>query len=345
VSILSLHRIPSADPADTSGLPQACKDGLDPSRAFAVIGKTEGNGCVNDFTRGMAAAAWQAAFPVPIVAVMSGGTEGVLSPHVVVLSTTDDDAGYPSGALAAAAGRTPRIAPEQLGRRGQAEAVAATLRQLCADVGIAPRDVEFVLVKCPLLTSAVIAQQPPDVLASSDTYETMAHSRAASALGAARALGEITDGQLDAGLAGDLTVYSSIASASAGVEVECCEIVVLGHHPAVRGPLRATHTVMRDALDAASVEMALERIRAAGGHVVHLFAKAEADPRGSIRGRRHTMLTDSDIHDTRHARAAVGGLLAGLTGEPAIYVSGGAEHQGPPGGGPVTIIWETRRNP
>ncbi len=52
------------------------------------------------------------------------------------------------------------------------------------------------------------------------------------------------------------------------------------------------------------------------------------------------MLTDSDIHDTRHARAALGGLLAGLTGEPAIYISGGAEHQGPPGGGPVTIIWQ-----
>jgi cyanuric acid amidohydrolase len=340
---LTLHRIPSADPADTSGLPRACKDGLDASRAFAVIGKTEGNGCVNDFTRGMAAAAWQAAFPVPIVAVMSGGTEGVLSPHAVVLATADDDEGYPCGALVAAAGRTPRIAPEQLGRRGHAEAVAATLRQLCGDAGIASGDVEFVLVKCPLLTSAVISEQPPGVLASTDTYETMAHSRAASALGAARALGEITDSQLDAGLAGDLGVYSGVASASAGVEVDCCEIVVLGHNPAARGPLRATHTVMRDALDAASVQRALERIRAAGGHVVHLFAKAEADPRGTIRGRRHTMLTDSDIHDTRHARAAVGGLLAGLTGEPAIYVSGGAEHQGPPGGGPVTIIWELPR--
>jgi cyanuric acid amidohydrolase len=168
----------------------------------------------------------------------------------------------------------------------------------------------------------------------------MAHSRGASALGAARALGEITDGQFDAGLAGDLGVYSSIVSASAGVEVDRCEIVVLGHNPGARGPLRATHAVMRDALDAASVQLALERIRAAGGHVVHLFAKAEADPSGSVRGRRHTMLTDSDIHDTRHARAAVGGLLAGLIGEPAIYVSGGAEHQGPPGGAPVTIIWE-----
>ena len=50
------------------------------------------------------------------------------------------------------------------------------------------------------------------------------------------------------------------------------------------------------------------------------------------------MLDDSDITPTRHARAAVGGLIAGVTGCGAIYVSGGAEHQGPDGGGPVALI-------
>jgi cyanuric acid amidohydrolase len=51
------------------------------------------------------------------------------------------------------------------------------------------------------------------------------------------------------------------------------------------------------------------------------------------------MLTDSDFQSTRHARAAVGGLLAGLFGDPCIYVSGGAENQGPPGGGPITVVY------
>ena len=50
------------------------------------------------------------------------------------------------------------------------------------------------------------------------------------------------------------------------------------------------------------------------------------------------MLEDTDISATRHARAAVGGLISGLSGTGAIYVSGGAEHQGPPGGGPVAVI-------
>ena len=57
-----------------------------------------------------------------------------------------------------------------------------------------------------------------------------------------------------------------------------------------------------------------------------------------MRGQRHTMLNDSDIHSTRHARAVVGGVLASVVGHGALYVSGGAEHQGPAGGGPLAAI-------
>jgi cyanuric acid amidohydrolase len=76
----------------------------------------------------------------------------------------------------------------------------------------------------------------------------------------------------------------------------------------------------------------------AGRQLVNIFAKAEAAPSGIVRGFRHTMLDDSDVGATRHARAAVGGLIGGLAGSGAVYVSGGAEHQGPPGGGPVAAI-------
>ena len=71
------------------------------------------------------------------------------------------------------------------------------------------------------------------------------------------------------------------------------------------------------------------------------FAKAEAGPDGRVRGARHTMLNDSDINSTRHARAAVGAVLASVMGQTAIHVSGGAEHQGLPGGGPFAIIART----
>jgi cyanuric acid amidohydrolase len=69
-----------------------------------------------------------------------------------------------------------------------------------------------------------------------------------------------------------------------------------------------------------------------------VLAKAEPSPDGMVRGFRHIMLDDTDISATRHARAAVGGLIAGLAGSGAVYVSGGAEHQGPAGGGPVAVI-------
>jgi len=69
-----------------------------------------------------------------------------------------------------------------------------------------------------------------------------------------------------------------------------------------------------------------------------IFCRREASPDGAVRGFRHTMLDDTDISSTRHARAAVGGLIGGVAGTGLVYISGGAEHQGPPGGGPVAVI-------
>ena len=96
---------------------------------------------------------------------------------------------------------------------------------------------------------------------------------------------------------------------------------------------------MGDAIDAKAIMGLLEKANNDGGEVVQMFAKAEADPTGKIREKRHTMNTDSDIHSTRHARAAVGGLIAGLTGDTQVYVSGGAEGQGPVGGGSLCLIY------
>ena len=84
---------------------------------------------------------------------------------------------------------------------------------------------------------------------------------------------------------------------------------------------------------------ALSAARASGPGPLPTVAPPFPAP-SCVRGRRTTMLADSDIHATRHARASVGGLLAGIFGEPRLYVSGGAEHQGPEGGGPVCVVYE-----
>ena len=83
-----------------------------------------------------------------------------------------------------------------------------------------------------------------------------------------------------------------------------------------------------------------ERARASdlNGKLVNCFMKCEADRRGLLRGRRQIMLDDSDVHHHRHAKAAVGGVAATAIGDPAVFVSVDAMHQGPHGGGPVIAI-------
>jgi len=39
-----------------------------------------------------------------------------------------------------------------------------------------------------------------------------------------------------------------------------------------------------------------------------------------------------------HPQPAVTAVVASVIGDPLVYVSGGAEHQGPGGGGPVAAI-------
>jgi cyanuric acid amidohydrolase len=340
MTAVELLKAPMAAPDDVAALACLAERGLTPADVIAVVAKTEGNGCVNDFSRTLGARAWQDALAPSVVTVMSGGTEGVLSPHATLVTRVTDSAA-PSG-LAAATAETPPIAKGDIGRRAQVDAVAEAVRRAVAEAGMSRHDVHLALVKCPLLTSADVAAATAagvDVV-TSDTYESMARSRAASALGVALALGEATDDDVDTALAGTRDSWSSVASVSSGAELQNCHVLVLGSAQ-TPGRYRMAHTVMRDAVDAESVLGLLHQLGTPRNRIVQLFAKAEASPDGLVRGRRHTMLTDSDLQSTRHARAAVGGLLAGLTGDPCIYVSGGAEGQGPPGGGPVALVVDT----
>jgi cyanuric acid amidohydrolase len=176
----------------------------------------------------------------------------------------------------------------------------------------------------------------------------MGLSRAASALGVARALGEV-GALIDADIATRWDLFSGRASCSAGIELLGHEILVLGMSSAWSGPLVIDHAVMHDAIDIDPVRAALGRVgltspgqltAAQQSRLRAVLGKAEASHDGRLRGYRHTMLDDSDISSTRHARAFVCGALAGVVGHAEIYVSGGAEHQGPDGGGPVAVIAE-----
>lgn len=365
---VGVHRVACSGPSDLSGVQALVESGaLRPADIVAVMGKTEGNGCVNDYTRDFASSSW-CRFLGPhlgcspddveqrVALVMSGGTEGVLSPHFTVFtrSWTDDAApatGDDASRLVLGIAHTRAFLPEEIGRLAQVEATAVAVRAAMEDAGITNvDDVHFVQVKCPLLTAAKM-QSAAD-LVTHDTYESMGFSRAASALGVAVGLEELPlDRIADHRIGADRTLYSARASASAGIELEGNVVIVLGEAVGASSPYRIAHTVMRDAVDAASVRCLLrERFGLDADadamvlrrRLVNVLAKAEASPDGCVRGERHTMLDDSDINATRHARAAVGAVLASVMGQTALYVSGGAEHQGPAGGGPVAVILRTQ---
>jgi cyanuric acid amidohydrolase len=146
----------------------------------------------------------------------------------------------------------------------------------------------------------------------------------------------------------DLDLYSSVASCSSGVELTQAQIVLLGNKAGAGGRFAIGHGVMKDALDLdgiydgirnAGLELP-DRPRAEdlGGRLVNLFIKCEADRRGVLRDRRQIMLDDSDVHHHRHSKGAVGGVAAAAIGDPAVFVSVDAMHQGPHGGGPVIAI-------
>jgi cyanuric acid amidohydrolase len=273
---------------------------------------------------------------------MSGGTEGVLSPHLTVFARRSAPERHDAGEkrLAIGIGFTRDFLPEELGRMAQVRETAAAVRAAMKDGGIeSPADLHFVQIKCPLLTSALVddARRRGQEPVCADTYESMGYSRGASALGTALATGEVRDFPEEAILR-DWSLYSSVASTSAGIELAHNVVIAMGMSARSASPYRIAHGVMTDAIDADAVRDVLKDLNTDESRIVNAFVKAEAAPDGIVRGLRHTMLNDSDINSTRHARAAVGAVVASVIGTTAVYVSGGAEHQGPPGGGPVAII-------
>src|SRR5881275_1005563 len=95
---IEVRKVPILTVSDASGLADLIDGGVvDADRVIAVIGKTEGNGGVNDYTRIIADRAFRevlvakgtrdAAAVREIPIVWSGGTDGVLSPHATVFAT------------------------------------------------------------------------------------------------------------------------------------------------------------------------------------------------------------------------------------------------------------------
>lgn len=345
---------------DASGLDQAIQKGLfSADEVVAVIGKTEGNGGVNDFTRILADQAFRAVLRkrgnraeqdvshIPMV--WSGGCDGVITPHATVFARNAKTGAAGKPRLAIGTAMSPELQPEDIGRLAMVEKVADGVRAAMRDAGIDnPADVHYVQTKTPLLTvDSVLDAERRGQSVACEVHDSMGVSNGTTALGIGVALGEISMPRAEQ-ICKDLSIYSSVSSCSSGVELTQAQIVLLGNKAGAGGRYRIGHSVMKDALDIDGIFNAIrnaglelpERPRAEdlAGRVVNCFMKCEADRHGQLRGRRQIMLDDSDVHHHRHSKAAVGAIAALALGDPAVFVSVDAMHQGPHGGGPVIAI-------
>jgi ring-opening amidohydrolase-like protein len=360
---IEVRKIPLHHVSDASELARLIDEGvLDADRVVAVIGKTEGNGGVNDYTRILADRAFRDVLAakgsrsprevasVPVV--WSGGTDGVISPHATVFATVPPGQAVATDEprLSVGFAMSEPLLPEDIGRTAMIAKVADAVREAMSRAGITdPADVHYVQTKTPLLTIHTIkdAVSRGRTVWTRNTGESMDVSNGCAALGIAVALGEI-EKPADEDVMYRREKYSSVASCSSGVELDRAQVVVAGNVRGIGGRYRIGHSVMRDALDSDGIWAAIgdagldlpERPHPSdlGGRLVNVFLKCEASQDGHVRGWRNAMLDDSDVHWHRQIKACVGGVAAAVTGDPAVFVSVSAAHQGPDGGGPVAAI-------
>ena len=345
---------------DASGLDASIRSGrFTADQVVAVIGKTEGNGGVNDFTRILADQAFRSVLMksgqrserdvANIPMVWSGGCDGVITPHATIFARNEKTGPASKSRLAIGTSMSVELLPEDIGRPAMVKKVADAVKAAMRDAGIDDiKDVHYVQTKTPLLTiDSVRDAESRGQRVACELHDSMGVSNGTTALGIAVALGEVEMPKAE-DICHNLDLYSSVASCSSGVELTQAQIVLLGNKPAAGGRYRIGHSVMKDALDIDGIYDAIrnaglelpDRPRASdlGGRVVNCFMKCEADRTGRLRGRRQIMLDDSDVHHHRHSKAAVGGVAAAAIGDPAVFVSVDAMHQGPQGGGPVIAI-------
>ena len=147
---IEVRKIPLESVSDASGLARLIDEGIiEADRVLAVVGKTEGNGGVNDYTRIIADHAFREVLVAKgtrtmaevsqIPVLWSGGTDGVLSPHATIFATIDGAGLEPTDEyrLAVGSSMSEPILPEEIGRPEMVEKMAAGVKEAMARAGIA----------------------------------------------------------------------------------------------------------------------------------------------------------------------------------------------------------------
>jgi cyanuric acid amidohydrolase len=352
-------------PGDVSGVAALFDRGeVDPAHVVAIMEQTEGD----PYARGYATLAMELLLSErlgisrrqvfdTIPMMMIGGTGGIMCPHII-LFIRQPGSGSGSGrgkrlALGVASSR--ELKPEEYGRMIEVDLVTEAVREAMRDAGIThASQIECVEVKCPAMTPARIAdaQTRGQKVANANPVVASSLAKGACALGVAVATGEVDREKLRDGVINvDKSLYSSVASTSAGGEQVACRVLVIGNVDGAPGKLVAAHGVMEDQLDIAGARNAFARagleLRDGSvaerdrGRIAAVLVNAGADYVGSVRGRRHVLHSDFlSPFSGIQAKAVAHAVVATIVGDTMFLASAGAEHQGPPGANLVCVIAE-----
>jgi cyanuric acid amidohydrolase len=357
-----VHSFSMAHPADVSALAAAlAARRIDPRAIVGVIVKTEGNGLDNDWTRVMAFDALVRlladhgveASPQRMSIIVSGGCEGVTTPHMVVFECRDSPDAGAAGRRALAIGHaiSEPMLPEQVGTMDHVASTRRAVERAMAQASLAPDEVEYVQVKAPWLSEVhqQAAQSRGVRLKTADAHASKPSTRAACALGVALALGEVEPARaVDAAINADPSLFTRRAAVTAGNDTLQNEVLVFGMSARWSGTARVAHACLDDLLDVGAIHDALRRVGlpVAGAQLAStqqqqvraVLFKGDPARAGLLRGERQLMWHDSDVHALRHLRAVMSGVIGAATGTTRVFVSAGAEHQGPAGGGTFAVF-------
>lgn len=336
-----LFRCPARSADDLSGLVALCRSGLALESVRAIWCKTDGTGLGNDYSRayadtairsflaeGLGCTPAEAAKRVQIV--VSGGSEGIVSPHLLVLAETEGSATSSEVGLVSGSDRQP-FAKAKTGTQAHANFTADMVRRAATQAGLdRASSSAFVMVKSPA--------QPGSSLAA-------IKARAAVAAGVGLATGRLSalPTAFDEPFDGPDNVF--VVARSDETEQH---VVVLGNAAGSSSRQSIASGALADPLDAMGVAHVAAALGFAAApqlsaaevrRVVGVIVKGDP-PAGTIRGFAHTMEMDPTLPSHRQGRAAYAAMIAAIIGMPAIFVSGGADGHGPAQGGLVAIVAE-----
>ncbi|MCG6114849.1 MAG: ring-opening amidohydrolase [Mesorhizobium sp.] len=314
----------------------------------ALIAKVEGTATTNDFSRSLALRAIGDAVdeagldPQNVHTILSTGCEGVISPGGFVFADFGAT-GRDEGGLRVGFSKSSPLSSTDLLSQNHIDSARLAVEGALRDCGLTGADRVLVFMKSPLMTH----QESIDLPEERARFAGISGAaRGAAALGMAVALGEIdpADALID-NLLRRTDLFSRRGMVFSGTETRSCEAIVIGQLAGSTSGLQLHCGVVDDLLDiegmaaimAPDANASIDAARARSGDVVAAFFKAGVRQDGLVRGRRTTVFS-SDLDPDKHMRAAASGVVAALTGDCRMFVSGGCEHQSPDGGGVFAVV-------